>query len=64
MILDLQNNDFELETMKRNAIVIPIPIVQVILSSPEQSPATLAILILNKLKIQTPSTMPSPQMTY
>jgi hypothetical protein len=50
-VAKFQNFNLEVEsTTLQNAIIIPISILLVILTSPNQSPANLAILILNVMK--------------
>jgi hypothetical protein len=47
--LDLKNLELETTTL-RNAIIIPIQLLRIFLSSPDQSPASLAIQILLEMK--------------
>ncbi len=50
-VAEFQNYNLETEsTTSQNTIIIPIPIICVILTSPNQSPANLALLILNEMK--------------
>jgi hypothetical protein len=47
---EFQNYNFDFEsTTLRNAIIIPLPILCIILTSPDHSPASLAMKLLHKM---------------